>query len=101
MAQYDQTKWFGVKPTVRTARTSAAKVAIGLASTEIVDAEDARTSILLRNTSAVDVYLNFGGAATTDDMTLEPGDVVFCDDYTGAINGIVAAGAGEIRVIEV
>lgn len=101
MAQYDQTKWIGTKPTVKTAKTSASKVSIETTSTEILDSEDGRTSILLRNTGTVDVFVNFGGTATTDDMPMEPRDVLFCDDYTGAINGIVSSGAGEIRVIEV
>lgn len=101
MAVYDQTRWLGVKPTVKAAQTGAGKVSISTTSTEILDAEDDRTSILIRNTGTVDVFVNFGGTATTDDMTLESGDVLFCDDYTGAVNGIVSSGTGEIRVIEV
>jgi len=34
-------------------------------------------------------------------MLLEEGDILFCDDYTGKVTGIVASGTGEIRVIEV
>ncbi len=101
MAQYDQTRWVGIKPTVLVAQTPAGKVSIADTSTEILDAEDDRTSMLLRNTGTEDVYINFGGTATTDDMPLESGDVLFCDDYTGAVNGIVASGTGEVRVIEV
>lgn len=101
MAQFDQTKWFGIKPTVRTAQTPAGKVEIANTSTEILAAVDDRTSLLLRNTGTVDVYVSFSGAATTDDMPMEPGDVLSCDDYVGAIHGIVASGTGEIRLIEV
>ena len=101
MAQYDETKWVGIKPTVKTAKTPAGKVTIEDSSTEILDAEENRTSILIRNTGSVNVYVNFGNVATVNDMPLEPGDVLSCDDFTGAVNGIVASGTGEIRLIEV
>ena len=101
MAQYDQTKWVGIKPTVKVAQTAAGKVSIATSSTEILDAEDDRTSILIRNKGTVDVFINFGGTATVNDMPLEPGDSLSCDDYTGAVNGIVSSGTGDIRVIEV
>lgn len=101
MAQYNELKWVGIKPTVLVAKTPAGKVSIADSTTEILDAEDNRTSILLRNTGSVDVFINFGEDATTDDMLMESGDVLACDDYTGAIDGIVSSGTGEIRVIEV
>ena len=101
MAQYDETKWIGIKPTVKVALTKADKVSITTSTTEILDFEDARTSFIIRNTGGVDVFVIFGSTATVDDMPLEPGDVLSCNDYTGDVNGIVAAGTGEIRVIEV
>jgi len=101
MAQYDQTKWVGVKPTVKVAKTPADKVTVEDSTTEILAAEEDRTSFLLRNTGAVNVFVNFGSAATVNDLPLEPGDVLSCNDFTGAVNGIVVTGTGEIRLIEV
>lgn len=101
MPVYDETKWVGVKPTVATANTPAAKVSIADSSTGILGAEGERTSFILRNTWSVDVFIRFGTPATTDDMLMEPGDVLSCDDYTGAVYGIVASGTGEIRLIVV
>lgn len=101
MAQFDQTKWVGVKPTVKVAKTPAGKVLVDGTTTEILAADDGRTSFIIRNTGAVNVFVNFGGDATTDDMPLEPGDSLSCNDYTGAVNGIVVTGTGEIRLIEV
>ena len=101
MAQFDQTKWFGIKPTVKAAKTPAGKVTIEDSSTEILDLEESRTSFLIRNTGAVDVFIEFGAAATVNDLPLEPGDVLSCDDYVGVVHGIVTTGTGEVRVIEV
>jgi len=101
MAIYNQVRWVGVKPTVKTAQTPAKKVSIGTSSTEILAANDNRTSFLIRNTGSVPVYIRLGTGATVDDMLLEEGDILFCDDYTGTVEGIVASGTGEVRVIEV
>lgn len=100
MAVYNQIKWFGIKPTVKTAETPAAKVAIGATSTQVLAANDDRTSYCLRNTGAVDVYYRNGDTATTDDMLLEPGDIAIDNDYTGKVTAIRGVAAGELRVIE-
>ena len=97
---YNQVKWFGKKPTVATAETPAAKVAIGATSTQVLAANDDRTSYCIRNTGTVDVYYRNGDNATTDDMLLEPGEVAYDDDYTGKVTAIRGASAGELRVIE-
>lgn len=100
-AKYDRVHWFGIRPTVNVTETPAAKVTIGTSSTEILDANHDRTAFIIRNTGSVDVYIRLGATATTNDMLLEPGDVIGNDDYTGAIEGIVSSGSGEVRVIEV
>jgi len=64
MAIYNQVKWFGRKPTVKTAETPAAKKSIADTSTEILAANDDRTSFLLRNTGSVDVFVRCGDNAT-------------------------------------
>uniref|UniRef100_A0A6H1ZXA0 Uncharacterized protein n=1 Tax=viral metagenome TaxID=1070528 RepID=A0A6H1ZXA0_9ZZZZ len=97
---YNQVKWFGRRPTVKTAQTPAAQVAISTSTTEILNANDDRASFLLRNTGSVTVYFRLAATATTNDMPLEPGEVYYNDDHTGIVDGIVASGAGEITLIE-
>ncbi len=101
MGQHDQTKWFGIKPTVLTAQSPAGKVTVNDSSTGILGAQPDRTSFIMRNTGSVDVYIRFGTPATTNDMPMETGDVLSCNDYTGTVYGIVSSGTGEIRVIVV
>lgn len=101
MAQYDQTRWVGVKPTVKTAEDPGKKVVMGAASSAILAANDSRTSFIIRNTGAVDVYISFSTMATTDGFPLEPGDAIADDDYCGAVAGITDGAAGEVRAIEV
>ena len=101
MAIYNQVKWFGIKPTVKTAQNGGSTVSVGVASTTILAANDGRTSFLIRNTGTVDVYISLSATAATTAMLLEVGDILFCDDYTGAVSGIVASGTGAVRVTEV
>lgn len=101
MAQYDETRWVGVKPTVKTAEEPGKQVAIAAADTEILAANDDRTSFVLVVRGAVNVFVKLGTAATVAALELEPGDALSCNDYTGAIHGIVAAGAGRVDVFEV
>lgn len=101
MAQYDQTKWVGVKPTVKTAEEPGKQVTIGASDTEILAANDDRTSFLLRVKSTLNVFVKFGTGATTSAPELEPGDALSCNDYTGAVHGIVTSGSGRVDVFEV
>lgn len=101
MAVFDQTRWVGIKPTVKVARDSGKQVVIAAADTEILAADDARTSFTLIVKGAVNVFVKLGAGATVAAPELEPGDVLSCDDYTGAVHGIVAAGAGRVDVFEV
>lgn len=116
MGEANIQKWIGIRPTdpaesipitkgtderKSTAETPANKVKIGTTSTQILDAETTRSSFIIRNTGGQNVYIRLGTPATTDDLTLEIGDVIGCDDYTGEVTGIVASGEGEVRVIEV
>ena len=101
MAQYDQTKWVGIKPTVKTAEEPGKQVEIGTDSTEILAANDDRTSFVLVVKGTVNVFVKLGTAADVTSPELEPGDVLSCDDYCGAVHGIVAADAGRVDVFEV
>ena len=101
MAVYNQVKWFGVKPTVKTAETPADKASITTSATQILAANDDRTSFIIKNTGSVTVYIRFGSNVSTDDFPLEPGEALVCDDYTGEVYGIVASSVGEVRIIEV
>lgn len=101
MGLYNQVKWIGIRPTQKTAETDAAKVAAGAASAVLLAANDDRVSFIISNTGTVNVYIAFSATATVNDFTLEPGDWIVCDDYTGAIAGITDGAAGEVRLIEV
>lgn len=98
---YDQTRWVGVKPTVKTAEEPGKQVTIGDTDTEILAANDNRTSFTLIVRSAVNVFIKLGTGATTSAPELVLHDVLSSDDYTGAIHGIVAAGSGRVDVFEV
>lgn len=101
MAQYDRTRWVGVKPTVKTAEEPGKQVTVGTEDTELLAANDDRTSFALYVKGSVNVFVKLGTSATVSAPELEPGDVLFSDDYTGAIHGIVADGSGRVDVFEV
>jgi len=101
MGQYDQTRWIGVKPTVKTAEEPGKQVAIADTDTEILADNENRTSFTLTVKSTVNVFVKLGTGADVTAPELEPGDVLSCDDYTGAVHGIVAAGTGRVDVFEV
>lgn len=101
MAIYDQLRWFGKKPTVKTAEEPGKQVTIDTSDTEILAANDNRTSFAIVVKGTVNVFVKLGTSATTEAPELEPRDALFCDDYTGAIHGIVAAGSGRVDVFEV
>lgn len=101
MAQYDQTKWFGIKPTVKDAEEPGKQVTIATSDTEILAANDNRTSIALVVRGSVNVFIKFGTGATTSAAELVPGDTINCDDYCGAVHGIVTSGSGRVDVFEV
>lgn len=101
MAMYDQTRWVGVKPTVKTAEEPGKQVTVEDSDTEILAANDDRTSFSLQVKGTVNVFVKLGSGATTSAPELEPGDVLSCNDYTGAIHGIVSSGSGRVDVFEV
>ncbi len=112
----NQVKWVGIQPTdpaesipivkgaeerLATAHTPATKVTVTSAGVTLLATNAARVSFLIRNTGTVDIYVRLGDTPTTNDMTLEPDDVIGGDDYTGIITGIVSSTSGEVRAIEV
>lgn len=101
MAQYNQTKWVGVKPTVQTAEGPGKQVTITSDDTEILAANDDRTGFALIVRGAVSVFIKLGTVATVNCPELEPGDVLACNDFTGAVHGIVSAADGRVDVFEV
>lgn len=101
MVIYDQLKWFGKKPTVKTARDGGKQVTIGTNTTEILAADDERTSFALIVRGSVNVFIELGTTAATTSPEFVPGDSVNCDDYVGQVSGIVAAGSGRVDVFEV
>jgi len=100
MGIYNQVKWFGIKPTVKTAQDGGSTVSVGTDSTEILAANDDRTSFYIENIGTDTVYVYLGSPATTSHLALEPGDTIICDDYTGVVSGIVATGTQDVYVIE-
>lgn len=101
MSIYDQVRWRGIKPTVKVAQEAGKKVTVGAASTPILAANDDRTSFLLQNIDSVACMVSFAAAADGNGPELHKYDVLMCDDYTGAVSGITAAGNAQIRIIEV
>jgi len=116
MAETNQVKWRGIRPVLpaesipikkgaeerlATANTPATKVTVTSAGVTLLAANSARVSFLIRNTGSVDVYVRLGATPTTNDLTLEPGDIILGDDYSGIITGIVSSTSGEVRVMEV
>lgn len=101
MSQYDETRWVGIKPTVRTAQEPGKQVTIDTSDTEILAANDDRTSFVLAVRGTVNIFVKLGTVATIEAPELEPRDVLFCDDYCGAVHGIVASGSGRVDVFEV
>ena len=97
----NQVKWFGIKPTVKTAQEPGKQVTIGTSSTKILAANDDRTSFALVVRGSVNVFIKLGSGATTSQPELEPGEGLSSDDYTGDVYGIVAAGSGRVDVFEV
>jgi len=101
MAIYNQVKWFGIKPTVKTAQDPGKQVTISTSSTEILAANDDRTSFSLVVRGSVNVFIKLGTGATTSQPELKPDEALDSNDYTGAVTGIVAAGSGRVDVFEV
>lgn len=101
MAVYNRVKWFGKKPTVYTAQEPGKQVTIGVASTEILAANDARTSFAMIVRGTENVFIKLGTAADNTCVELAPGDVLSSDDYTGDIHGIAAAAGSKVHVFEV
>jgi len=100
MAIYNQVKWVGVKPTVKTAQNGGSTVTVGTAATTILAANDDRTSLYIENIGTDVVYVRLGPGATVSDLVLNPGDYIIGDQYTGEISGIVAANTQDVYVIE-
>lgn len=100
MAIYNQVKWFGIKPTVKTAQNGGTAVSVDTAGVTILAANDDRTSFYIENRGTDSIYIRMGSGATTSDLELAPGDVAVCDDYTGEVSGIAASGTQEVYVIE-
>lgn len=77
-------------------------VAIDGTADEIRPANQLRSSILLRNTGAVDVYVgNSASVTTANGFLLQPTEQMEDTDSLDAWYGITGGGAGEISYIEV
>lgn len=101
MAVYDQIRWVGVKPTVDTAQDPGKQVTVADTDTEILAANEDRTSFVLVVRGDNEVFVKFGTGATVAAFELEQGDILSCNDYIGAVHGIVTSGTCRIDVIEV
>ncbi len=112
----NQVKWVGIQPTdpaesipivkgtderKATAINGGAIVSVGATSTTILAANSARVSYYIENIGSAAVYVYLGTPATTSKLTLNPGDFILGDDYTGIITGIVASGTQNVFVVEV
>jgi hypothetical protein len=76
-------------------------VSVGTTATLILAANPQRKYFTLQNLGAADVYWAGSATVTTSDGTALITDLIYPDyDYTGAVYGIVAAGANDVRVLE-
>jgi len=83
-----------------TAGVNSAPV-IGTTTSVVLANNVNRRQYFMYNNGSVTVYLSFGVAAVlATGFPLPPGGVFSDDQYVGAINGIVAAGTCELRVVE-
>lgn len=101
MAVFNETKWVGIKPTVKTALEPGKQVDIAVGGTEILAEKVNRTSFTLVVRGEVNVFVKLGTAPDRSEPELEPGDVLSCDDYVGAVWGRTAAAVGRVDVFEV
>lgn len=66
-------------------------------ATKIVDANDTRHSIIIKNIGTIDIYLNEDDTVTTNNgFQLSPGDSITLEGFWWDIYGIVAAGSCKI-----
>ena len=116
MPEANQVKWVGVRPVSpaesipivkgtderkATAISGGATVSVGITSTTILAANTARVSYYIENVGSAAVYVYLSSPATTSHLTLNAGDFIYGEDYTGIITGIVASGSVNVYVIEV
>ena len=116
MGEPNKTKWVGIRavdppesiPVVKgtderkaAAINGGSVVAVGATSTTILAANSARVSYYVENVGSAAVYVYLGSPATTSKLTLNPGDYILGDDYSGIITGITAAGSVNVYVVEV
>lgn len=116
MAETNQIKWVGIRPTspeesiptkkgaeerLSTANTPVAQVSIGTSTTQILAANANRVSFIIKNLGNEIVYIRFGANATLTDYPLGTKETIGSDDYKGRVDGIVASGSYTVVVIEV
>jgi len=89
-----------------------AKITIGTAATKIVDANSTRTSLFLRNNSAVTIFVETSNSVTIDNGYPIPagdewifnfsgsGDAFAVGIYKGELWGIAASSNVDLRIIE-
>lgn len=77
------------------------KVSVAVANTTLLADNPNRKQLVLQNTGAQNVYVNFGTVVDiTVDMILEP-NVSYTDEiYTGPLTGKVSAGTCDVRIVE-
>lgn len=82
--------------------SSGTGVTVTTSSTAIAAANELRRKLIIRNNSSTVCYIKVGAAATTSDQFLNQNDIFELDgnDSTSAVNGIVASGTADIRVLE-
>ena len=100
MGVYNQVKWFGIKPTVKTPQNAGGSVSVGTTAVTLIAANDERTSFYIENRGTDSIYIRMGAGAAATDIELSPGDIAICDDYTGEVSAIAASGTQDVYVVE-
>lgn len=116
MAETNQVKWVGIRPTLpeesipikrgaEEKKSTPIKggniIPVGTTSTIILTSNSLRISFYLENAGASAIYIFLGSPALITHLALSPGDFLTGDNYTGIISGIVAAGSENIYALEV
>ncbi len=96
MSEYNRVRWVGVRPTPA-ASLSSGQVSVTSVDTAVLAANANRDYALVKNISAVDVYVKPAASITTaNGELLHEGDFAIYEGYTGAVRAITASGTAKV-----
>ena len=88
---------------IKSSTGTHSNITVAATSTVVLASNANRIGLAIKNNGTADIFLNFGGTAVTTNYPVSPGEEYLDSGngvYTGAINGIVASGTENARVVE-